>query len=181
MNDNHPKFLAHLRGSQPVVWHVALWLNQVKGYTVAIPPTTAAANANQAMINNDDGDLHIVGGKHENWQRVEIKERRSLQFTSAIDFPFPHLFVCATHVWDQARLKPYVFINLASDWKTAALIFGNSQPDWFIEQDVHDKRYGLDYTQNVYKVPIELVQFESIEIPANGKDGNECREVQKNE
>ena len=172
MGDNHPKFLAHLRGSQPAVWHVALWLNQVKGYTVAIPPTTAAANANQAMINNDDGDLHIVGGKHENWQRVEIKERRSLQFTSAIDFPFPHLFVCATHVWDQARLKPYVFINLASDWKTAALIFGSSQPDWFVEQDVIDNRYDPPTKQNIYKVPIESVQFESIEIPTNGTDGD---------
>lgn len=163
MKSNHERFIEHLKESRAAVWYVAYWLNVVKEFPVAIPATKIAKAHSEWMINKDDGDLHIVRKESSEWARIEVKEM-GFNFTGPQDYKYPRILVCAQHMWDGARLKPYCFIHLSHDWNHAALIFGNTFDNWGTKL-VTDKRYKPPIDQDCYDIALHHVEWRKIEFP----------------
>ena len=100
--DSDPSFIADLRKSKESVAVAAKWLSE-KGYPVIVRPTFERPSVEQMDEYADDGDIEIV-------QRIEVKRRQQLTFTSREDFPYETVIVDACHCYDRARPKPYAYI-----------------------------------------------------------------------
>ena len=98
---------------------------------------------------SDSGDLEIL-------QRVEVKQRKSLTFTSRDDFAYPTLIVDACHCYDNARPKPfaYVILNRAM---TAAFLVPNASRSHWLKIKKYDRFKGRE--RCFYECPIEHLQF----------------------
>ena len=71
----------------------------------------------------DDGDLEIM-------QRIEVKRRKSLTFSSKEDFPYNSLIVDVCHTYDKAKIKPYAYIILNEKMDCAFIAYSKHQKHW---------------------------------------------------
>jgi hypothetical protein len=143
-----PSFLADLRESQESVDRVAKWLRE-KGYPVVVRPTFERPDPTQMSNFSDSGDLEIL-------QRVEVKQRKSLTFTSRDDFAYPTLIVDACHCYDNARPKPFAYVILNRSMTAAFLVPNASRSHW-LKIKKYDRFKGRE--RCFYECPIEHVQF----------------------
>jgi len=107
---------------------------------------------------SDDGDLEIL-------QRIEVKRRMSLTFSSAKDFPYPTLIVDACHCFDKARPKPYAYVILNREMNAAFIVdVKATRPHW-VKTTKQDRFKGRE--RSFYECPIEHIRVEQMEA-ANG-------------
>jgi hypothetical protein len=147
-----PSFIADLRESKSSVEIAARWLSS-QGYPVVIRPTFERPESSKMAEFADDGDLEIM-------QRVEVKRRVSLTFSSKADFPYKTLIVDACHCYDNARPKPYAYIILNREMSAAFIVdVKASKKHWqkVTKQDRFKKR-----ERSFYEVPMEFVRVEEI-------------------
>jgi len=113
-------------------------------------PSTLAKNHAERMEHIDGGDLFIN-------MRIEVKTL-GINFTSNKDWKFGDKFiVCAKHSFDIAKPKPYAYIIQSADLKYMAVVAASTSSEWYVEKRT-DSRY-VDYTQDFYLCPIDLVKF----------------------
>lgn len=117
-----PTFLADLRESRKAVELVARWLSG-RGYPVVVRPTFERPDPSRAAEFSDDGDIEIM-------QRVEVKQRKTLTFTSKADFPYPSVIVDACHCYDQARPKPYAYVIVNREFSAAFVVKCSTRQQW---------------------------------------------------
>lgn len=145
----HQRFLGNLHASRKAVDFLANWLRD-RGQLVErglIPEDAQTHGAWRQHV--DGGDLFV---RH----RLEVKWR-GFTFSSAEDWPYPHMLVCAKHSWDKANPKPYAYWHLSKDYVTAGIVFGSTSKHWTVEV-IADSRYdGLE--QDTYVCPLHLVRF----------------------
>jgi len=159
MDDNgskerdHQQLLVNVSKSYGAVWTAAQWLS-IRGHAVVIKPSKVLATDgyNSRMKYTDSGDLEVN-------MRVEVKER-SFTFSSAMDWPYRSIIICAKHVWDKALQKPYAFIYVSKDGENLAIVYGSSHRRWIIEV-VKDGRYEA-MQQECYVAPLEYAHFEKV-------------------
>lgn len=113
-DETDPSFIADLRKSKEAVAVATKWLSD-QGYPVIVRPTFERPNVEQMSEYSDDGDIEIL-------QRVEVKRRQSLTFTSKDDFPFETLIVDVCHCYDKAHPKPYAYIIFNREMTRAFIV-----------------------------------------------------------
>lgn len=150
-NKEDPTFIEDLRESKKAVGVVADWLSSL-GYPVVVRPTFERPDPADMGDYGDDGDLEIL-------QRVEVKRRLSLTFTSKEDFPYSTLIVDACHCYDKALPKPCAYVILNRDMTTAFIVESHTQPQW-IKKTKFDRFKKRE--RAFYECPIELVRVEKM-------------------
>lgn len=113
-DEDDPTFVDDLRRSQDSVDVAAKWLRS-QGYPLVVRPTFVRPTSDQMAEFSDSGDLEIM-------QRVEVKQRVDIDFTSADDFPYQTVIVDACHCYDKARPKPYAYIIFNSQLTHAMVV-----------------------------------------------------------
>ena len=147
--ENQQRFAKHLGESVDGVLAAAKWLNG-RGYSVTMHPSTLAKNHAERMEHIDGGDLFIN-------MRIEVKTL-GINFTNKKDWKFGDKFiVCAKHSFDIAKPQPYAYIIQSADLKYMAVVAASTSKEWYVEKRT-DSRY-VDYTQDFYLCPIDLVKF----------------------
>ena len=154
-DENHVRFLGHLRASNEAVAHVAQWMAS-HGRDVLIKGTKYASEHSAWRDFADAGDLFIL-------KRIEVK-RLSVDFTGVDDWPFGNNFiVCAKHAFDRAKDKPEAFVILSQNMEHCAVVPVATSNFWY-EEERTDSRYTGDVaTQVFYFCPIDRVQFRQME------------------
>lgn len=147
-----PTFLADLRNSRGAVMVAAEWLS-AKGYPVVVRPTFERPDASQMAAYADDGDLEII-------QRVEVKRRVSMTFTSKADFTYPTLIVDACPCYDNARPKPYAYIILNRDCTAAFIVNVRETFSKWVRTEKTDR--FKNRVRAFYECPMSLVTFEAM-------------------
>lgn len=142
-----PTFLDDLRDSQESVERVAKWLRG-KGYPVVVRPTFERPDPAMMAEFSDAGDLEIL-------QRVEVKQRKSLTFTSKEDFSYSTIIVDACHCFDNARPKPFAYVILNREMTAAFVVPSSTRAHW--RQVVKRDRFK-NRDRNFYECPMEHVQ-----------------------
>jgi len=146
-----PDFIKDLRESRDAVMVAAEWLNK-KGFPVVIKPTFERPKSSDMAEFADDGDLEIM-------QRIEVKRRKSLTFTSKEDFPYDTLIIDVCHTYDKAKIKPYAYIILNEKMDCAFIAYSKNQKFW--KKTIKSDRFkGRD--REFYECPIEYVKFVKI-------------------
>lgn len=148
-NENDARFLRHLADSDDAVWRVAHWL-QARGHSVTVPPMSVRRTYAERMQHVDNGDLYIN-------QRIEVK-RRGFNFTGRHDFPFPDFIVCARHSFDNAVPKPFAYVIVSADYKTAGIALCEATQKYWTTDTLRDHRYD-NVAQALYFCPLEHVKF----------------------
>lgn len=153
---NHAKFQQHLRESQSCVDLAAEWLRRT-GYNVIVNPMSVAATHGEWREHRNGGDLSVA-------MRVEVKGL-SCDFTGPDDWPFKSngekaAIVCARHAWDDAKPKPYAFIQFNKQRTHCAFIRGSTNSLWWVEVKT-DRRYD-EYHQAFYMCPLTHVGFATL-------------------
>lgn len=141
------EFVRDWQASHGPVMDVALWLKRI-GYDVKLNVPDLRPDAAERFRYSDTGDIEVL-------QRIEVK-RRSIDFTSAGDYPFPTIFVDEVYKVD-ARLKGllgFVIVNAAGTH--AACVTPATKPRWTRETKF-DLRQQRDCTW--YCCPPELAFF----------------------
>ena len=156
--ENHKRFIKHLDESKPSIG-VAKKHLESQGFEVREKETKKTPSYEERMKYLDDGDLEYY--KDGEWRRVEVKHS-SRNFTSAENWPFRNMFVCAIHSWDKVDPKPDVFLILSKDMNNVAEITGDTNNQWFLTSFT-DKRY-VNYRQTAYACPLDLIKFSTIDI-----------------
>lgn len=112
-----------------------------KGGHVEVKPSTVRPDFESRMEYMDDGDIEIR-------QRIEVKHKKSLDFTCWKDYPYDTVIVDEQYKVD--KLKPldlwgYVMLNKASTHVVVA--FGNTMNLWGLLKvwDKPDKQYRTYY------------------------------------
>jgi len=142
-----PTFLDDLRESQESVERVAKWLRS-KGYPVVVRPTFERPDPSAMAEFSDAGDLEIL-------QRVEVKQRKSLTFTSKEDFSYTTIIVDACHCFDNARPKPFAYVILNREMTAAFVVPSSTKGHW--RQVVKRDRFK-NRDRKFYECPMEHVQ-----------------------
>lgn len=155
----HQKFVKRLKISETAVFKAALYFHQ-NGYTVQVPSRRICPDASQWKEYTDDGDLMIL--TEEGWLRVEVK-CLNRDFTSAKDYPFRKIIVCACESFDRADPMPYMYMHFNRSCSHFALTKTSSKEHWE-SRLIHDKYYGDDYYQDMYLCPLEYVEFRSVQV-----------------
>jgi hypothetical protein len=151
--ENDPSFIADLRKSKDAVAVAAEWLS-AKGYPVVIRPTFERPSVEQMGEYSDDGDIEIV-------QRVEVKRRQNLTFTSKEDFPYETIIVDACHCYDKARPKPYLYIIFNREMTAAFVVdVKHTLSQW---QRVMKRDRFKGRNRVFYECPLSAVSFVRIE------------------
>lgn len=150
--DTDKQFLEDLRASYESVMVAARWLSGKK-YPVVVQPTFERPEAKQASIYADNGDLAIL-------QRVEVKHRRSVHFTSKEDFPYPTVIVDVCHSFDNANPKPFVYIILNAAMDGALIVDPSRTRHRWTKSEKHDRFKGRE--RSFYECPVELTWFEKM-------------------
>ena len=114
-----------------------------RGYPVELPDERVAPDYESRMAYRDDGDLFTRIAGHR--VRIEVKARENIEFTSADDYPYPTIMVCAAHSWEMSDPKPWLYVIINRSRTVAAYIRGSTQPEWWVEER-QDKRY-MNYSQ----------------------------------
>ena len=151
-NDQH--FLRALRNSEDSKWRVAVWLNK-KGYPVVLPPFRERPTYEDRKRYADNGDLSVS-------MRVEIKHRRTDNFTCREDFPFPDFMVCKVRTFEEAWPKVYAWVHLNPPMTHAAIIFAANQPRWFVRSVTATNRPCGD--QDHYFARLDDVIFQKLDL-----------------
>jgi hypothetical protein len=147
-----PTFLADLRASRDAVEIAAQWLAS-RGYPVIVRPTFERPSVERMADYADGGDLEIV-------QRVEVKRRIGLTFTSRDDFPHDTVIVDACHCYDRAVPKPYAYLILNRDMTCALCVnVRDTVSSWHRTErlDRHKNRI-----REFYECPVALVSCAQI-------------------
>lgn len=153
MEENHRKFLEHLRASDSTVDMIAGWLRR-KGFETVRKPATEAPTRDQWESHADKGDLYVL-------KRIEVK-RLSVDFTCLEDWPYgPKFIVCARHSFDLANPKPASYVIVNSHGTHAAVVDSRDSGNWYSEWR-RDSRYK-DVAQEFYLSPLKLVKFIKLE------------------
>lgn len=147
-----PTFVQDLMDSQAAVDVVATYLRG-RGYDVNVPELVVRPDASQRAQYSDGGDIQIT-------QRVEVKHRKMLDFTSAASFPYPTIIVDVKHSYDRAAPKPYAYLILNRSMTTAFKVYGRTRPQWIVTRKL-DRHAGRE--REFYECPIKLV--ETIQMP----------------
>ncbi len=145
-----PNFLSDLRESRKAVRIVADWLSDC-GYPVVVRPTFERPDPSMMGEFADDGDLEIM-------QRVEVKRRQSLTFTSREDFPYQTLIVDACHCYDNAKPKPYAYVILNREMTAAFIVDCRATRQHWLQVTKRDRI--KDRERHFYECPIGLVRVE---------------------
>jgi hypothetical protein len=147
-----PTFERDLEESKLAVSVAAKWLSS-KGYPVVVRPTFVRPDASKMSDFSDDGDIEII-------QRVEVKRRQSLTFSSKEDFPYQTLIVDVAHAYDNARPKPYMYMIFNKEMTDCLLVECRTFHKW-IKTTKYDRHRNRDRT--FYECPIELVKWVKVE------------------
>ena len=92
-------------------------------------------------------------------QRIEVKRRRSLTFTSKEDFRYESLIVDVCHTYDKAKIKPYAYIILNEKMDCAFIAYSKHQKHW--KKTLKSDRFkgrGREF----YECPMEYIKFVKI-------------------
>ena len=143
-----PTFVQDLKDSQESVWKAAQWLSGC-GYNVTVRALSIRPDAEQMAEYADQGDLEII-------QRVEVKRRPDIDFTSAEDFPFATLIVDVAHAYDRAKPKPYAYIIFDADASHCAIVKSLTRPSW-VRTERMDRKKGRMRT--FYECPTDLCKW----------------------
>lgn len=154
LDQTDPTFIDDLEQSKNTVWIVARWLSD-RGNYISIPPTAVRPSAKQRLDYSDNGDLFIMRRKRRAWDRVEVKSR-NLVFSSAADFPFKTIIVDVTHSYDNAKIKPLMYVLTNSAHTYCAIVKCTTFPQWKITRR-YDGHAGRE--RSFYECPIKLVKF----------------------
>ena len=143
-----PGFIQDLRDSKEAVAVAAKWLCN-KGYPVVMRPVFERPTASDMREYADEGDLEII-------QRIEVKRRQNLEFTSKQDFPYPTVIVDVCHAYDRAHPKPYAYIIFNKSMDRALIIEGRTHGAWAKtrKQDRFKNR-----EREFYECPLELAHI----------------------
>jgi hypothetical protein len=117
-----PNFIEDLRASQQSVELVASWIRK-RGTPVIIRPSFERPDVSQKNDYADSGDLEIL-------QRIEVKQRKSLTFTSKDDFKYQSIIVDPCHAYDRARPKPYAYVILNREMTCGFIILNDTFRHW---------------------------------------------------
>jgi len=148
VNENHKRFLSHLRDSTDGVFSVAKWLNRF-GYEVVVKPTREAPRHEDWESYADGGDIYIT-------QRIEVK-RLGVNFTDNT-WPFGDKFiVCAKHSFDRSVPRPFAYVITSSDQRYAAVVKSETSGQWKVDKR-NDSRYE-GVSQEFYFAPMDCVHF----------------------
>lgn len=147
-DQNHARFLRALDDSLPGVLRVAEWLVR-RGRNVRISGQHRAPTHEQWQDYSDSGDLMIE-------QRIEVKHR-TFDFTSADDWPYADVAVCAQHSWQRAEQKPLAFVSVSCDMTHVAIVLASSAKHWSV-RPCTDSRYD-GVTQDTFFCPLSSVTF----------------------
>lgn len=153
--EHDPEFVKDLTESQHYVWRAAQWLSGM-GYNVTVRPVKIRPDAKQMGEYGDDGDLEII-------QRVEVKRRQNMEFTSKETYPFSTVIVDVAHTWDKANPKPYAYI-IFNKWATACLIVKGSTFAHWKKVAKHDALRNRE--RSFYECPKDYCQFFTLPTPA---------------
>jgi len=151
-DEKDPSFIDDLRESKEAVTIAAKWLSD-QGYPVIVRPTFERPSAEQMSEYSDDGDIEIV-------QRVEVKRRQNLTFTSKEDFPYDTLIVDACHCYDRAHPKPYAYIILNREMTKAFVVNVRDTHQLWKRVKKNDRFKGRE--REFYECPISAVRCVSI-------------------
>jgi hypothetical protein len=148
LNDTDPTFVDDLEASQEAVWHVARWLSNTFKQQVSVRPVHIRPDdqLDERMKYSDEGDLQII-------KRVEVKERKGITFTSLKDFPFKEVIVDVIHSYDNAVIKPYMYVILSADHKYCLVVPSSTRSSWRGEM-IMDEHAGRK--RGFYLCPINL-------------------------
>lgn len=146
---NDPSFIDDLRKSKEAVAVAAKWLSE-RGYPVIVRPTFERPSVEQMGEFSDDGDLEII-------QRIEVKRRQSLTFTSKADFPYETIIVDACHCYDNARPKPFAYIIFNREMTAAFMVNVRGTFSEWVKVEKRDSAKGRDRV--FYECPLKLVSF----------------------
>lgn len=147
-------FLADLAASAGSVEVVARWLSE-QGYPVLLRPTFVRPERAQWAEYADDGDLEIM-------QRIEVKQRKSLTFTSKEDFPYPTVIVDDAADYERKRPRPYMYVITNTTLDRALVVYCRMEKQWKKEKH-YDRNLGRDCL--FLECPLELAML--IELPRN--------------
>ena len=150
-DQNDPTFVSDLKESKKAVSRAAEWLNTL-GYPVVVRPTFVRPSAEKMSEYSDDGDLEII-------QRIEVKRRLNIPFTSKEDFPYKTIIVDVCHTYDNARPKPYAYIIFNGEMDCCFVIDCKTHGEW-IRSEKWDKAKGR--SRNFYECPVALTKFYTV-------------------
>lgn len=142
-----PTFIEDLRKSQGAVGVATDWLSK-QGYPVIVRPTFERPDVSAIAEFSDHGDLEIV-------QRVEVKRRPNMAFTSKQDFPYSTIIVDACHCYDKAHPKPYSYIIFNQDMTTAFIVNTRETSRSWLKTSKFDA--GKNRQREFYECPVHLV------------------------
>lgn len=141
-------FPQDLYESQRYVWQAAQWLSR-KGYNVTVRPIRLRPTVAEMGAYADLGDLEIH-------QRIEVKHRRALSFTSREDYPYSTVMVDVCHTWDNAWPKPYAYLIFNREATVLAIVKGDTFPQWIRVEKMDSAKSRM---RKLYECPLELVNF----------------------
>lgn len=139
-----PTFKDDLENSKVAVDAVARWLCNA-GYPVVTQPTFVRPDTDSRHEFADGGDLGVI-------QRVEVKHRPTISFTSKEDFPYDTVIVDVKHSWDNARPKPFAYVICNAELTHCLFISSRTSDKWTIVT-----RESRGRPREHYECPIELV------------------------
>ena len=145
---NDPTFVADLLESNEHVWRVARWLSDL-GYNVTVKPLSIRPDVSQMGQYSDNGDLEIT-------QRIEVKRRPGIDFSSPDDFPYPTVIVDVAHAWDKARPKPYGYVILNASATACLVVKGDTAHLW---QKLRKWDRAKQRERTFYECPVEICDF----------------------
>ena len=148
-DEHDPTFIEDLRKSKEAVAVAAKWLSGL-GYPVVVRPVFERGSATEMKEFSDDGDLEIM-------QRVEVKRRHCLTFTSKSDFPYQTVIVDACHCYDKAKPKPYAYLILNRDMTSAFVVNVRDPFTSWTRVEKRDRFKGR--LRSFYECPVDLVSF----------------------
>ena len=158
-DDDHQRFLQHLRESEPARWAVAQWLSK-RGYSVQLPPMKEAETRDKWKECVDDGDLFVT-------MRVEAKQL-SYDFTCREDWPFKEFMLVSKKAFDRAKPKPHGFVILNRAGTHAAFVLSSGSKDWYVSKR-RDSRYQ-NVIQESYFAPLDSVIFAPFAEPKSSNN-----------
>jgi hypothetical protein len=154
---NNRTFSANLNNSREAVNFYAGYLKKL-GCSIEMPEERLSPNYEQRMEYTDGGDLFTqIGDKRI---RLEVKQRRNIEFSGRADYPYQSIMVCAAHSWELADPKPYVYVILNRSLTAAAYILGETSPEWWVEKKT-DKRY-INYSQRFFFANLDCVKWKRL-------------------
>ena len=130
------------------------------GGLVLVPPfDDHAPSYAQASDYPDTGDLFLIEPDQLDTierRRIEVKEL-TYDFTSHANWPHGNrFFVCKTRVWDEAKMRPFVFCYLNPAWTVFARLLASTSSAWWREE-IKDGR--TEIVQETFVTTLDNVKF----------------------